>query len=87
MLEAPAQTELLNGVFVTDAGIENDPIDARDEGVVWYEVLGITPETLSPFEDVRSEVEKGWRQEATRNQVKAFTEKLLSELKCWLEVA
>jgi peptidyl-prolyl cis-trans isomerase D len=65
---------------VTDAGIENDPIDARDEGVVWYEVLGITPETLSPFEDVRSEVEKGWRQEATRNQVKAFTEKLLSEL-------
>ena len=80
MLEAPAQTELLHGVFVTDAGIENDPIDARDEGVVWYEVLGITPETLSPFEDVRSEVEKGWRQEATRNQVKAFTEKLLSEL-------
>jgi peptidyl-prolyl cis-trans isomerase D len=79
-LEAPAQTELLNGVFVTDAGIENDPIDARDEGVVWYEVLGITPETLTPFEEVRSEVEKGWRQEATRNQVKAFAEELLSEL-------
>ncbi len=79
-LEAPAQTELLNGVFVTDAGIENDPIDARDEGVVWYEVLGITPETLTPFEEVRSEVEKGWRQEATRNQVKDFTQKLLSEL-------
>ena len=79
-LEAPAQKELLNGVFATDAGIENDPIDARDEGVVWYEVLGITPETLQPFDEVRSEVEKGWRGEATRNQVKTYTDKLISEL-------
>ncbi|WP_108683571.1 SurA N-terminal domain-containing protein [Methyloceanibacter sp. wino2] len=79
-LEAPAQKELLNGVFATDAGIENDPIDARDEGVVWYEVLGITPETLQPFDDVRSEVEEGWRGEATRNQVKTYTDKLISEL-------
>ncbi|MEM9591805.1 MAG: SurA N-terminal domain-containing protein [Pseudomonadota bacterium] len=79
-LEAPAQKELLNGVFATDAGIENDPIDARDDGVVWYEVLGITPETLTPFDKVRSEAEKGWRGEATRNKVKAFTQKLISEL-------
>ena len=79
-LEAPAQKELLNGIFVTDAGIENDPIDARDEGVVWYEVLGVTPEALKPFDEVRSEVEKGWRGEATRNQVKTYTQKLISEL-------
>jgi hypothetical protein len=26
----PAQKDLLNGIFATDAGIENDPIDARD---------------------------------------------------------
>lgn len=79
-LEAPAQKELLNGVFATDAGIENDPIDARDEGVVWYEVLGVTPETLKPFDQVRSEVEASWRADATRNQVKTYTDKLISEL-------
>lgn len=79
-IKAPAQKELLNGIFVTDAGIENDPVDARDEGVVWYEVLGITPETLTPFDQVRADVEKDWRGEVTRNQVKDFTQKLISEL-------
>ena len=80
IIEAPAQKDLLNGVFATDAGIENDPIDARDEGVIWYEVLGVTPETLKPFDEVRNEAETAWRADATRNQVSTFTQKLVTEL-------
>jgi peptidyl-prolyl cis-trans isomerase D len=76
----PAQKDLLNGIFATDAGIENDPIDARDAGVIWYEVLGVTPETLKPFDQVRSDVEKDWRGEATRNQVAKFAQDLVSQL-------
>jgi peptidyl-prolyl cis-trans isomerase D len=76
----PAQKDLLNGIFATDAGIENDPIDARDEGVIWYEVLGVTPEQLKPFDQVREEVEKDWRDEETRNQVAKFAQKLVTEL-------
>lgn len=76
----PAQKDLLNGIFATDAGIENDPIDARDEGVVWYEVLGVTPEQLQPFDQVRGQVEEDWRAEETRNQVAKFTQKLVSQL-------
>ena len=79
-MQAPALKDLLNGIFATDAGIENDPIDARDEGVVWYEVLGVTPEQLQPFDQVRADVEKGWRSEATRNQVAKFAQKLVGEL-------
>jgi peptidyl-prolyl cis-trans isomerase D len=76
----PAQKELLNGVFATDVGIENDPIDARDEGVVWYEVLGVTPEQLQPLDDVREKVEDDWRTEETRNQVAKFAQGLVSAL-------
>lgn len=76
----PAQKDLLNGIFATDAGIENDPIDARDEGVVWYEVLGVTPEQLQPFDEVRDEVEEDWRAEETRNQVAKFAQGLVSQL-------
>ncbi len=79
-MQAPALKDLLNGIFATDAGIENDPIDARDEGGVWYEVLGVTPEQLQPFDQVRADVEKGWRSEATRNQVAKFAQKLVGEL-------
>ncbi len=76
----PAQKDLLNGIFATDAGIENDPVDARDEGVVWYEVLGVTPEQVQPFDQVRDELEKDWRAEATRNQVAKFTQALVAQL-------
>ncbi len=40
----PAQKDVLNAAFATDTGVENDPIDAKDEGVIWYEVLGVVPE-------------------------------------------
>jgi peptidyl-prolyl cis-trans isomerase D len=76
----PAQKDLLIGVFATDAGIENDPIDARDEGVIWYEVLGVTPSQLQPFDEVREAVESDWRGEATRNQVSKFAQGLVSAL-------
>lgn len=76
----PAQKDLLNGTFATDTGIENDPIDARDEGVIWYEVLGVTPENLKAFAEVHDEVEKGWREEKTRNQVAKFSQDLVTSL-------
>jgi peptidyl-prolyl cis-trans isomerase D len=76
----PAQKEVLIGAFATDTGIENDPIDARDEGVVWYEVLGVTPEQLKPFDQVRDEVAKDWQAEETRKQVAKFSQDLVTAL-------
>jgi peptidyl-prolyl cis-trans isomerase D len=76
----PAQKDLLNGIFATDAGIENDPIDARDEGVIWYEVLGVTPEQLKPFDQVRDQAETDWRADETRNQVAKLAQKFVSQL-------
>jgi peptidyl-prolyl cis-trans isomerase D len=76
----PAQKDVLIGAFATDVGIENDPIDARDEGVIWYEVVGITPEQLKPFDQVRDEVAKVWRTDETRNQVAKFAQDLVSNL-------
>jgi peptidyl-prolyl cis-trans isomerase D len=76
----PAQKEVLNAAFATDAGVENDAIDAKDEGVVWYEVLGVTPEQLKPFEQVKAEVEKGWRAEEARNRMAKFSQELINSL-------
>ncbi len=76
----PAQKDLLIGVFATDAGVENDPIDARDEGVVWYEVLGVTPRQLKPFDQVRDEIEADWTVAETRNKVARFAQELVSAL-------
>jgi len=77
----PAQKDVLNAAFATDTGIENDPIDARDEGVIWYEVLGVTPEQLKPFDQVRSDVEKDWRVEEIRNQVAKLAQEFITALR------
>jgi peptidyl-prolyl cis-trans isomerase D len=76
----PAQKELLIGTFATDTGIENDPIDARDEGVIWYEVLGVTPEQLEPFDQVREGVKKDWQVEEARKQVAKYAQGLVTAL-------
>jgi peptidyl-prolyl cis-trans isomerase D len=76
----PAQKELLNAVFATDTEVENDPIDAKDEGVIWYEVLGVVPQQLKPFDQVKDEVAKDWRAEEVRTKVAKYAQDLVSSL-------
>ena len=76
----PAQTQVLNAVFATDVGVENDPIDAKDEGVVWYEVLGVIPEQLKPFDQVKDEVAKDWREDEERTKVAKYAQDLVNSL-------
>ena len=76
----PAQKELLNAAFATDTGVENDPIDAKDEGVIWYEVLGITPEQRKPFDQVKDEVAKLWRTDEMRNRAATYGQELVDSL-------
>lgn len=76
----PAQKEVLNAAFATDTGVENDPIDAKDEGVIWYEVLGITPEQRKLFDQVEDEVAKLWRTDEMRNRAATYGQELVDSL-------
>ena len=73
-----AEDRLLNAVFATEVGVENDPLDAKDEGLIWYEVLGITPQQLKPFDQVKDEVKKDWHLEEERTKVAKYTDELVS---------
>lgn len=76
----PQKTELLNAVFATDVGVENDPLDAKDEGLVWYEVLGVTPEQLKPFDQVKQKLVEDWRVDEERNRMAKYTDGLVKQL-------
>lgn len=80
MPDVPQKTELLNAVFATDIGVENDPIDAKDDGLVWYELLGITPEQLKPLDQVKQKVTEDWRVDEERNRMAKHTDELVKEL-------
>jgi peptidyl-prolyl cis-trans isomerase D len=79
-ISIPAQKDVLNAAFASDVGVDNDPVDAKDDGVVWFDVLGVVPSQLKPFDQVKSEVEKDWRDEETRNQVAKYTQGLVDSL-------
>ena len=76
----PAQKDLLNAVFATDTGVENDPIDAKDEGVIWYEVMGVVPQQVRPFDQVKDEVAKDWRSEELRTKLAKYAQDLVNDL-------
>jgi peptidyl-prolyl cis-trans isomerase D len=76
----PAQTELLDAVFATDTGVENDPIEPKDAGIIWYEVLGNTPEQLKPFDQVKEDVTKAWREDEARNRLAKYSQELVASL-------
>ena len=76
----PAQKDLLNAAFATDTGVENDPIDAKDEGVIWYEVLGVVPEQVKPFDQVKDEAAKDWRADELRTKVAKYAQDLVTSL-------
>jgi len=76
----PAQKDLLNAAFATDTGVENDPIDAKDEGVIWYEVLGVVPEQVKPLDQVKDEVAKDLRTDELRTKVAKYAQDLVTSL-------
>lgn len=76
----PAQKEVLNAAFATDTGVENDPIDAKDEGVIWYEVLGVVPEQLKPFDQVKDQVAKDWHEDELRTRLAKYAQDLIASL-------
>ena len=76
----PRQKELLNAAFATDAGVENDPIDAQDDGVIWYEVMGVVPEQLKPFDRVKDQVAKDWRAHEARTRTAKYAQDLVTSL-------
>ena len=76
----PAQKDLLNAVFATDTGVENDPIDAKDDGVIWYEVLGVVPSQVKPLDKVKDTVTQDWHADEVRAKVAKYAQDLVTSL-------
>jgi peptidyl-prolyl cis-trans isomerase D len=54
-ISIPGKQEVLKAVFASDAGVENDAISYND-GYLWYEVRGVTPSVVRPFDEVKDAV-------------------------------
>jgi peptidyl-prolyl cis-trans isomerase D len=79
-VDLPRAAQVVNAVFSSDVGVDNDPIDA-DGGFIWYDVAGITPAHERNLDEVKTQVEAQWRDDEVASRLKAKAADILDKLK------
>ena len=69
---------VLRAVFASDIGVDNEAVNTRDNGYVWFEILGIEPAHDRNLDEVKDEVVKAWREDEVR---RALTTKAIDLVK------
>lgn len=57
-VEVPGGTDAVNSIFASDIGLDNEPLQQKDGGYVWFEVNGVDPARDKTFEEVQAEVKE-----------------------------
>jgi peptidyl-prolyl cis-trans isomerase D len=65
----PPGLNVVTQAFVSDVGVDNDPIQFKG-GYVWYDVLGITAPRDRSLEEVKDQVEARWREDEIANRLR-----------------
>ncbi|MFC7400323.1 SurA N-terminal domain-containing protein [Chelatococcus sp. GCM10030263] len=73
-------TALINAVFASDVGADNEPVSLPEGGYVWYDVTGVEPAHDRPLAEVRDDVLARWRADAIAkalsDKARALSERL-----------
>jgi peptidyl-prolyl cis-trans isomerase D len=60
-VDLPAGVDVLDGIFAAEVGIENDALQSQTGGIVWYDLVAITPSRERTLDEVKDQVEARWR--------------------------
>lgn len=71
---------LLKAVFASDIGVDNETLTTRDRGYVWFEISGIEPARDRKLEEVREQIEAGWRADQVALRLREKAEALVKEI-------
>jgi len=63
--DLPERADLLRAIFASDIGVDNDVLNTRDNGYVWFEIAAIDPARDRTLAEVRDRVVKAWTEEET----------------------
>jgi len=72
---------ILKAVFASDVGVDNDTIATKDGGTVWFEIASIEPAHQQSLDDVKAQVEKGWKDDETDKKLSEKAVDWINKLK------
>jgi len=77
----PQGADVLNAVFSTDVGVDNEPLQMPGGGWLWYDVIAITPSRERTLDEVKSQVETRWREDQVAQRLAAKADDMVAKLK------
>ena len=80
-VQLPPGVQDLPAEFSTDVGVEADPVQFGDGGLVYFDVVGITPSRERTLDDVKQQVESRWLNEKIAERLQTQVAELLDKLK------
>jgi peptidyl-prolyl cis-trans isomerase D len=79
-VELPKGVDVLDGIFSTEVGLENDALQTQDGGMVWYELVAVTPSRDRTLDEVKGEVEARWRDDETMARLTAKAQEITDKI-------
>jgi len=77
--DLPGGQTLVNGIFESDVGLENNPI-AADQGYVWYSVTSVAAPRDRELSEVRDQVIAAWKAAEVQKQLTTRAEDIRKQV-------
>ncbi len=75
------QTALVNAVFSSDVGVDNEAVALRSGGYIWFDVTSITQPRDRTFEEAKDKVVKAWREDGLAKRMQAKADEIVQAVK------
>ena len=83
----PDKTDLLRAAFASDVGLDEAPLQTKDNGFVWFSISKIDPSHDRSFDEAKTEVEAQWRADEIDKGLAAKADDLVKQLRAGGTVA
>jgi peptidyl-prolyl cis-trans isomerase D len=77
----PQNANLVNAIFSSDIGVDNEPLQMQGGGWLWYDVTGISPSRDRTLDEVKSQVETRWRNDEIASRLQKKADDMIGKLK------
>jgi len=79
--DVPKTPDVIGTAFGSDVGIDSEPLQQSNGGLLWYDVTGITASRERTLDEVKDRVAARWRDDEIGTRLKAKADDMLGKLK------
>ncbi|MBI3704010.1 MAG: peptidylprolyl isomerase, partial [Rhizobiales bacterium] len=79
--DLPKTPDVISAAFASDVGVDSEALQLPNNGLLWYDVTGITPSRERTLEEVKDQVATRWRDDEIATRLLGKVEDMLGKLK------